>query len=329
MPRLAQLLLVSVTLVGCSRDVELEGREPLHRLSCPRPGKLPFDAASMFVDPSHADLHGPVADVASDTLGNLGGRVSSTDEPLDAEPEARNVFYVGRKARRAAAESSTITPIAGEAVSLWYFDVRTGVWQWTGRDTTDEDGGYRFIDTVAERPPLEPLYAVLEGDGSCAAHYDALYPEETPVVVTEIDGTLDRGAKGTDSAARTMRAWADKGYPIVYLTMRSRDDRASTRAWLDESGFPTGALVTPDAAPPGTSAYDYKRVWLDRMHDVFGWRFVAAYTAAWTDVEAYRDGGAGAARVFLAGASEPDGCVGLEDFDAHRADFVDAQPDAP
>lgn len=90
-----------------------------------------------------------------------------------------------------------------------------------------------------------------------------------------------------------------------------------------------GVLVTPDAAPVGTSAYAYKRVWLDRMFDVFGWRFVAAYAGSWSDVEAYRDAGARGARVFLVGASTPDGCVGLDDFDAHLADFVDMQPTAP
>lgn len=328
MSKLALLAVISLALVGCARDVEIEPRSRGHRLSCPRPASLPFEASPGFVHEGYATLHGPAADIASDTLGNLGGRVSSTDELLSVEPESRNVFYVGRKARRADAPSSTATPFAGEAVSLWYFDVRTDDWQWTGRGITDGDGRYRFIDTVAERPPLEPLYAILEADGSCAAHFDALYAPKTAIVVTEIDRTIELEGAARHGAARAMRAWIAKGYPVVYLTGRAADERAATRAWLDDNGFPSGALVTPDAAPAGTSSYDYKRVWLDRMFDVFGWRFAAVYGASTTDIAAYRDAGAGAARTFLVDGASPD-CVGLPDFDAHVDDFIDAEGDAP
>lgn len=317
---------VVVALSGCGRDVTEERLAPRPRLSCPRPGALPFDLGSAaFLHPEYADLDGPIADVAADSLGNLGGAVSSTDEPLSVAPAARNVHYVGRKARFAGVSEAAPAPIAGEPVSLLFFDPRASAWSWTGRAMTDEDGRYRFVDTVAERPSTEPVYAMLEGDGSCAAHYDALYPKGTPVVVTEIDRVLTIGTSETPrrGAARAMQAWSAKGYPIVYLTARAEDARAPTRAWLESERFPPGALVT------GPADLELKRIWLDRMSGAFGWSFVAAYAASPTDVADYRAAGAGAARVFEIDGAEPEACVALVDFDEHREDFIDLEPDAP
>lgn len=325
-PSAACAAVIWIALSGCARDVAEERLAPRPRLSCPRPGALPFDLGSEgFVHAAHAALDGPVADVAADSLGNLGGVVSSTDEPLSAAPTARNVRYVGKKARYADAFAATATPIAGEAVSLWFFDPRANAWAWTGRTMSDDEGQYRFVDTVAERPSTEPVYAMLDADGSCAAHFDAMYPAGTPVVVTEIDGVLTAGPTDASrtGAGRAMQAWSEKGYPIVYLTARPEDARAPTRAWLDEERFPPGALVTGPADP------ELKRTWLERMRGAFGWRFVAAYAASQEDVADYRAAGAGAARVFQVDADAPEGCVGLRDFEEHREDFIDLEPDAP
>lgn len=315
-------------MTGCSRDVEVEAerRPASHRLSCPAPGALPFDLGSEgFEHPEFAGLAGPVADVASDTLGNLGGRVSSTDEPLSAAPVARNVHYVGRKASYESGEADAPTPLAGEFVSLWFFDPRANGWAWTGRTRTDGDGQYRFVDTVAERPSTEPVYAMLDANGTCAAHYDALYPPGMPVVLTEIDGVLTatESRLARRGAAAAMRAWEEKGYPIVYLTRRGEDARAPTRTWLDTEGFPPGPLVT------GPADDAFKPTWIDRMYSAFGWRFVAAYAASEEDVAAYREGGAGAARVFAVDFEAPHECVTLTSFDDHRDDFIEMEPDAP
>ncbi|MFO0611441.1 MAG: hypothetical protein U0414_02550 [Polyangiaceae bacterium] len=325
---LAWLVGISATAMamamGCAPDISVEHPPERTRLSCPRPERLPFDLeADGFLHAEHTDLTGPVADVAADTLGNLGGVVSSTDEPLTVEPSARNVHYIGRKARYADDAAVAPTPIADELVSLWFFDPRADGWAWTGRVKTDEDGQYRFLDTVAEHPSTEPVYAMLDGDGSCAAHFDALYPRGMPVVVTEIDDVLARTDGPRRGAARAMRAWSEKGYPLIYLTSRPESARASTRVWLDVEDFPPGALVT---GPPDSAL---KRIWLARMRDAFGWAFVAAYAASASDVSDYRAAGVGAARVFAIDTVLAADCVSLLDFDEHREDLIDIEPDAP
>ncbi|MFO0612407.1 MAG: hypothetical protein U0414_07460 [Polyangiaceae bacterium] len=321
---LFSLCVAGVMVLSCGDEVAVEHAASRHRLSCPRANHLPFTLESDgFQDPAHELLDGPRADIAEDTLGDATGVVSSTDEGLDSPPRARNVYYVGRKARKGSPDANAPTPIGNELVSLWFFDDRESRWARAGRGPTDAGGWYRFLDTAAERAMPEPVYAVLEGDGSCAAHFDALYPAGTSVVVTDIDRVLARedGSEAT-GASRAMNAWAKKGYPVVYLTWRHDDARAVTREWLDAHVMPGGALITGPADPR------LKTVWLDRMANAFGWTFEAAYAGSAEDANTYWHAGAGAARIFRIGEASGDTSVAIEDFDTHVEDFIDAQPEA-
>jgi phosphatidate phosphatase PAH1 len=183
---------------------------------------------------------------------------------------------------------------------------------------------------------------MLEGDGSCAEHYDAMEPPGTKVVITDVDGTLTTEdgelikelQDGTYAAAmkgaadRLLQTWAAKGYAIVYITARPHLFRAETRAWLSGKAMPAGAVIT---AKEIGDASAYKTLWLERMKTELGWNIVAAYGNADTDISAYNNAGIPKAATFIIGPlAGTDGTVAIpnDDYSAHIASYVEMQPDA-
>lgn len=344
--RVAIVTLLWVIAAGCSSSDDPPLTDAV-ALACPTPGDLPFRLSSHGFHGKNAQLAmmDPVfKDEASDTLGNPnGGQVASvyTDDADGPKGGAGDAFS-GGKARTGATEGLFSSPMPGENVSLWTYD--GGAWAMLARGQTDTEGRYAFDATGATPANDQPVYAMLEADGSCAKHYDALYAPNTQVVVTDIDGTLTTNDQefimqlGDESytpkmmtAANTvMQTWAMKGYPIVYLTARPHAMRAESRAWLEGDMFPTGALVTTNGMT--SDAGDYKTIWLKRMVDKFGWNIVAAYGNATTDITAYANAKIPLDHTFIVG---PNGGMGGTvnipnmDFTDHLHTYVDAQPNAP
>jgi hypothetical protein len=340
-----RLLFTLVLVAACS-----DSDPPLSdatSLQCPAPGRLPFRLSSDEFQKSNNEAiaadNPRIKDEASDTIGNPGGATASVYLANDQVP-ATGIDYRGVKARSTPANGILSKPLAGETVSLWTHDPAAATWKSLGKTTTDIDGSYDLPDTGHVAPNGQPVYAVLEADGSCAEHFDYLLPPGSEVVVTDIDGTLtiddnqiirqstEAGYVPVMMAGgdRLTQAWAAKGYPIIYLTARGHYLRTESRGWLAQLGFAAGPLITTSGGTTGADVY--KTLWLERMVQRFGWNIVAAYGNADTDITAYENAGIDKQRTFivgpLAGTSGTQPIANM-DFTAHIAGYVAIQPANP
>lgn len=345
-----RLLPALALIAACSSDSE----PPLSNatsLRCPAPGALPVELSSDgFQNAANVALVADrprIKDEASDTLGSPSGIVASVTAsiylPDSEQPTAAGIAYHGAKARTTPTGGLTSKPLAGEKVSLWTYDPAGMAWQELGQATTGADGYYDVPASGNAVPNGQPVYAMLEADGSCAEHYDYLLPAGAKVVVTDIDGTLTLSdnelltqlsdgsymPKMMTGADRLTQAWAAKGYTIVYLTARTHDLRAESRSWLSELDFPRGPLITENG---GARADAYKTLWLQRMIESFHWEVVVAYGNADTDITAYANAGIAKDKTFIVGPLS--GTMGTQpianmDFTDHIATYVAAQPANP
>lgn len=332
-----------VALGACGSDgEELPPLSDATELRCPAPGApLPFRLDSDGFAAGNAEIAAAKPrdkGEASDTIGNPGGLLANVYLADDASPSAAFELR-GAKGKTAAINGLFTTPLAGEAVALWEYDDGLGSWRAVGREITDADGFY--VHAGDPSPDGRPVYAVLEADGSCAEHFTYRWPAATPVVITDIDGTLTLSdnelfeevadpsyvQKTKLAAVELLQTWAAKGYPIIYMTARPHVFRIETRVWLRDLGFPPGPLIT--ANNPG-DASAYKTLWLERMVDSFGWLPVAAYGNASTDISAYANAGIPKDITFIIGelaGSEGTVAIPGDDYTDHIADFVTPQPD--
>jgi hypothetical protein len=343
-----RMFIGAVVLVAACANDDTDQLPPLtdaRELRCPRPGDLPFRLrAPAFAIQANADATAAkprIKDESSDTIGNPGGPLASTylldDQPVAAAPGT----YRGTKSRTGVDEGLFGVPIAGEAVSLWTFDDAVDTWSEVARAVTDPSGGYELTVAGPVAEPGRPVYSMLEGDGTCAAHYDFVLPAGAKVVVTDVDGTLtaddgellreltDGAYVGAMKAAanRLLQTWAAKGYPVIYLTARPHLFRAETRAWLTALTFPIGPTITAEAIGDASA---YKTIWLERMIEDFGWNVVAAYGNASTDISAYANAGIAKDTTFIIGPlAGADGTVPIadDDYSEHIRSYVETQPD--
>jgi hypothetical protein len=336
-------LVITVALAACGDDGPLSNATSLE---CPAPGTpLPFHLQSHGFqnDPNRtlASTDTRIKDEAGDTIGNPGGAQANVYLADDANPSASPIAYHGDKARTTETNGLTAQPLGGENVSLWFYDQDAMKWQMVARTKTDDTGYYDVADSGFVAPNGEPVYSMLEADGSCAIHRDFLMAAGSKFVVFDIDGTLTTDdnqilmqvADGSYvpmmmTAGNTLvQTWAAKGYPVVYLTARTHVFDAESREWLDMLQFPDGPLITANG---GSSADVYKTKWLQRMASDFGWVPYAAYGNAITDITAYENAGIAKDHTFIIG---PEGgmmgtvAIPNMDYTQHIQTFVNAQPD--
>jgi hypothetical protein len=347
--RLVASLAIAVAIPACGDgEEELPPLTDATWLACPYPGDLPFRLETRhFAVAANADTAAAnprTKDESSDAIGNPGGLVGNTYllETETLVDGGGTSSYRGLKARTGVNDGLFGLPLAGEAVSLWTYDTTAAAWISLGGTTTGDDGGYQVNVAAFAGARGQPIYAMLEGDGSCAVHYDTVEPPGTKVVITDVDGTLTTEdgelikelQDGTYVAAmkgaadRLLETWAAKGYVIVYITARPHLFRAETRAWLSGKGMPAGAVIT---AKEIGDASAYKTLWLERMKTELGWDIVAAYGNADTDISAYANAGIPKAQTFIiwprAGTDETV-AIPNDDYSAHIASYVEMQPDA-
>lgn len=152
------------------------------------------------------------------------------------------------------------------------------------------------------RIPYFLLLALLATN--CALTPDEVVPAQpgdAHAVVFDIDGTLTPDVHmvftARDGAARAVRAFADSGVEIVYLTARVTMLQSAIPGWLEENGFPEGSIhVTETAMDRDDHAAFKLRVLESYLEN--GWTFVAAYGDSSTDFEAYAGAGLPRDRVF-------------------------------
>ncbi len=123
----------------------------------------------------------------------------------------------------------------------------------------EDTGGWVFFEIPADRrlgPGRHRLHFFVAGDHSEADQYIEVIEPGTRLVVSDVDGTLTESETAEfqtlwngDPAARPsspemLRAFAEKGYLIFYLTARPHWLHARTHRWLNDHMYPPGLVHT-------------------------------------------------------------------------------------
>ena len=148
----------------------------------------------------------------------------------------------------------------------------------------------------------------------CAVTADEVQPAppgQPEAVVFDIDGTLTPKVSSIytarEGAAAAVRAFADAGVKIIYLSARTPLLQGGIRDWLSENGFPAGSLhVTENHEDRKDHAAFKARVL--QAYEASGWHFVAAYGDSSTDFEAYASAGISPQHVFALQRENKDSC---------------------
>lgn len=324
-------------------------------LACPTPGSFPFvlaDQAWRFPDnEANAAIQPRIKHQPADILGNPAVGIAYTDLPGDAPLATDELLARGIMARTESNRGLFAEQIPGELVSIWEYAEPTGWQQLASAETaTFQDavpGGYE-LDLGSRLPADRDVairYVVLNAEQSCGAHYQLALATGRKVIVADIDGTLTASddeiltqiADPThDPVAKTaagdvMRAWAAKGYHIIYLTARPHLLRTESRTWLEQHDYPPGPMITATDFVFDESARAFKAAWVSRILEDLGWDVVAAYGNATSDIAAYADAAIPKSVTFIIGEhAGADGTVAIEndDYTAHLQDYVTQQPDA-
>ncbi len=121
-------------------------------------------------------------------------------------------------------------------------------------------------------------------------------------VVFDIDGTLTPDVSAPFGARKdasdAVRAYAEKGYQVVYLSTRVSWLSAGIPAWLKENGFPAGSIHVAQTRDERRQPEAYKTGVL-RAYIAHGWKLEYAYGDSSTDLAAYAAAGVPEEHVFV------------------------------
>jgi hypothetical protein len=225
-----------------------------------------------------------------------------------------------------------------------------------GTVVTDDDGRSALAIPSASLPApgVYTVTQVMRGDASMVSSRLTIAPQGSRFVVFDLDGTLTVGdgeladqmkseyleelfadkkpAEAYPDAAALTKAWAAKGYLIVYLTGRPYWLSGLTRRWLDAQGLAPGHLHTTDrtrdARPSEAGVGEYKRSYLQSLLDV-GYQIDYAYGNAESDVFAYGKAGIDPQRTYIIGEHGGEGGTqALTGGYGEHLKWVSAQPEA-
>lgn len=131
------------------------------------------------------------------------------------------------------------------------------------------------------------------------------------VVVFDIDGTLTTRVLAIRStregAVAAVQAYAAAGFRIVYLSARNPWFQWHIPFWLEQHGFPEGALHVMESREHRRDHAAFKLAVLDEYR-ANGWVLVAAYGDSSTDFDAYAKAGIDRGRVFALKREDAKSC---------------------
>ncbi|MGE0871737.1 MAG: hypothetical protein AB7P03_24475 [Kofleriaceae bacterium] len=168
--------------------------------------------------------------------------------------------------------------VADKALDDEWVDVyacRAGIWRYLDRTMTDDEGRFELALTGADRLPIgiRDLLVSVAGDRTSTRFVALVAPAAGNLAVSDIDGTLTSSETafatavitGSDvaphpDAPQALHAIRAAGYAPVYLTARGRYFTSHTRTWLEQHGFPRGALrlASGIGSLPGDSTIEHK-----------------------------------------------------------------------
>jgi len=219
-----------------------------------------------------------------------------------------------------------------------------GAWSRLGTARTDGEGHFSLATTLAVG--MRDVFASVVGDRTGARMLAYVGPDASPIVVSDVDGTLTSsenafalalgGNVGAQPGAATALAdLASRGYPVVYLTARGAQYTDATRGWLAANGFPRGPLrLAPDLVTlPGDDTIAFKTAALQALDASLP--IEAGIGNRDSDVTAYTSAGISFDRIFVVlpefaaeltadlGSGK---AVAIRDYASWQASFVDALP---
>jgi phosphatidate phosphatase PAH1 len=182
-----------------------------------------------------------------------------------------------------------------------------------GRVRTDDEGRFSLNLSGLERLPtgMHDLAFEVVGDGTRASFTGFVAQRGTPLIVTDLDGTLTAsenaypqslalgGNVGAQpSAAAKLSAAAAAGASIVYITARGDRFTQDSRDWLAANGFPRGALRMPSSliTIPGDDTVLAKS---RALAELAPFALQAGIGNRHSDVTAYTAAGIPAAHIFI------------------------------
>ncbi|HEX3477458.1 MAG TPA: hypothetical protein VHT91_20685 [Kofleriaceae bacterium] len=211
--------------------------------------------------------------------------------------------------------SYTVVDKALEDEDVDVFACRAGAWRKVGTARTDDEGHFALALTGDSRLPvgMRDLFVSVVGDRTGAEFLGYVAPAGTPLVVSDVDGTLTSSenafvetlALGGEpavqpGAAQAFAAVTAAGKQLIYITARGNQFTAATRRWLDDKGFPRGPVrLSPSFITlPGGDTVEFKTGAISAL-SAAGLALSAGVGNRATDVAAYANTRIAADRTFV------------------------------
>lgn len=231
------------------------------------------------------------------------------------------------------------------------FACRDGAWQRVGGARTDDEGQFALALSGGDRLPigLRDVFVSVVGDRTGAGFLADVAPRGTPLIVSDVDGTLTSSEDAfletillglepdaQPGAAAAYASVAPRGYQLVYVSARGNEFTTDTRTWLADKGFPRGPLrLSPSFVT--LSGGDTVAVKASAMAGLTaaGYALAAGIGNRATDIEAYGQAGVAAERTFVllpefASEDQPlidaGKAIGFTSFAELEADHLDLLP---
>ena len=187
--------------------------------------------------------------------------------------------------------------------------------QKVGTARTDGEGHFTLGLSGTDRLPIgmRDLFVSVVGDRTGVGFLGYIAPDATPLVVSDVDGTLTSSenafvesiALGGEpdaepGAAQAFAAATARGSQLVYITARGNQFTTDTRDWLDHKGFPRGPVrLSPSFVTlPGGDTVDFKTQALSAL-SAAGLALSAGVGNRATDIAAYANTHVAADRIFI------------------------------
>jgi phosphatidate phosphatase PAH1 len=209
----------------------------------------------------------------------------------------------------------TIADKALEDEDVDLYACRDSAWAKLGTARTDGEGHFAFALAGANRLPIgiRDLYASVVGDRTGTAFLAYVAPDDSPLVVSDVDGTLTDSENAfietvvngeqpgqQAGAAAAFTAAAARGFQLVYVTARGNQYTDATRQWLAAQGFPRGPLrlAASFVTLPGSDTTEFKTKAITDLVGQ-GLRVEIGVGNRATDITAYANAGIAPAQTFI------------------------------
>ncbi|MEM6294676.1 MAG: phosphatidylinositol transfer protein [Myxococcota bacterium] len=239
----------------------------------------------------------------------------------DPRHRGRDMFYNPDEAHWAMAKFAygpTDWDLSEERVDAYLLRNCEGDWESLGPQFTTDDGdhptiegvedsgGWVFLELPESLPPgRHRIHWVVRGDGSRADTFIEVVEPGTPIILSDVDGTLttseweravdfllDTIPNVNEGAPEALQALVDLGYRPMYLTARPEFLGNRTYEFIEARGLPPGIIHTSLSATGalGSAAVELKSGELDALASrglVPSWVFGNTDS----DAEAYENAG--------------------------------------